>query len=246
LQKYIADSGYWSRRQAERLIREGRVKVNGKPAELGMRVGPKDKTEINGRLLEQKKEPVYIALNKPKGYTCTNRKFRNEKNVFELLDASERLFCVGRLDKDSRGLVLLTNDGELAQQLTHPGFRHEKKYLVKVKEEPADAQDVARRLEKGVTIKDERKQGEFKARAVQAKYLGQNKFEVVITEGKKRQVRKMLAAAGLSVKDLQRTGFAGLRLGELEPGHYRKLDTDEIKLVRHSMSHQKKNEACKQ
>lgn len=234
LQKFIADSGYCSRRQAESLIKQGRVAVNGQSAELGMRASAEDKVEIDGQPVSQRKKPVYIALNKPKDYTCTNRKFKNEKNIFELVDTKDRLFCVGRLDKDSRGLVLLTNDGDLTRKLTHPGSRHKKKYTAQVQSLPKGKEPaaIAKDLKKGVEIIDERKQAPYSAKALGAEYLGKNKFEIIITEGKKRQIRKMLAALGLRVEDLERIEFAGVKLGGLRPGKWRYLTNPEIKRLK--------------
>ena len=132
LQKFIAQSGYCSRRQAEELIRLKKVLVNDELAELGMKVDQDSEVKVRGKKIAINKEKIYIALNKPKGYTCTNRQFEGERNVFNLVDVAEKLFTVGRLDKDSRGLILLTNDGDLALKMTHPRFEHEKEYMVKI------------------------------------------------------------------------------------------------------------------
>src|SRR3989339_1205689 len=131
LQKYISNSGHCSRRQAVELIRAGGVKVNGETAELGRKVSDIDTVEINGIKIINPKEKIFIVLNKPVGYTCTNRSFKGEKNVFELLPSEYRnLHVVGRLDKNSRGLVLLTNDGDYTLRATHPRYEHEKRYIV--------------------------------------------------------------------------------------------------------------------
>jgi pseudouridine synthase len=227
LQKFIADSGHCSRRQAEQLIRAGKVRVNGRLAELGMRASAADRVEIDGIALRGKSKPVYLAINKPVGYTCTSRKFPGEKNIFELIDSRERLFCVGRLDKESQGLVLLTNDGALTERLTHPRFRHWKKYEVTVQsvKDPAEA---VRKLRSGVTITDERKDDDFQAKALAARYLADNKFELTISEGKKRQVRKMFGALGLRVTGLVRVEFAGIKLGKLKTGEGRPLVKKEV------------------
>src|SRR6056297_2781176 len=130
LQKFLAETGHCSRRQAEELIKRGRVQVNGETAEPGQRVSEGDDVRVDEEVLVGPKEKIYIKLNKPAGYTCTNRKFSGEKNVFDLVPSKEKLFVVGRLDKDSRGLVLLTNDGDWANQLSHPSFGCEKEYEV--------------------------------------------------------------------------------------------------------------------
>jgi len=132
LQKIIAASGIASRRGAEALIREGLVKLNGYTAKLGERADENDEIVVDGKRIQRSTRKVYIKLNKPMGYTCTNRYFKGEKNIYSLVDMPERLFAIGRLDKDSRGLVILTNDGEMTAKLTHAKFGSEKKYLVRV------------------------------------------------------------------------------------------------------------------
>ena len=151
LQKIIALSGYSSRRKAEELIREERVKVNGITALIGEKANPiEDKITINGRLISGTEEKIYIILNKPVGYTCTNRSFPNEKNIFNLVDLPNRLFAVGRLDKDSRGLVLITNDGDLTQKLSHPKFESEKDYEVKIRDEVINPEMVIKNLQESL------------------------------------------------------------------------------------------------
>jgi len=153
LQKIIAMSGYSSRRQAEELIRNGLVSLNGQLAFLGDSADPqKDIIEINGKTIASLPQPIYIKFNKPLGYVCTNRYFKNEKNIFDLVDINERLFVVGRLDKDSRGLLLLTNDGDLTQKLCHPKFEHEKVYEVKVAGEIANPNAIINKLKTGIDI----------------------------------------------------------------------------------------------
>jgi pseudouridine synthase len=240
LQKFIAESGYCSRRQAEELIRLKKVLVNNEPAELGMKVDEGDEVKVNGRKLALSKEKIYIILNKPKGYTCTNRQFEGEKNVFELVDVAEKLFTVGRLDKDSRGLVLITNDGDLTQKLTHPKFEHEKKYIIKIQNlkinpEHSGQNDnlklkidgIVKKLMKGVDIGD----GDGIVKVKDIKYIGDNNFEIILTEGKKRQIRRMFRAVGCEIKDLIRIGIGSLSLGNLAEGRWRKVDIDEIQKV---------------
>jgi 23S rRNA pseudouridine2605 synthase len=242
LQKFIAQSGYCSRRQAEELIRLKKVLVNDELAELGMKVDEDDEVKVNGQKLTLSKEKIYIILNKPKGYTCTNRKFTGEKNVFELLKTSpqpsprtgegefSRLFVVGRLDKDSRGLVLLTNDGDLTQKLTHPKFEHEKEYIATILNYQLQItnDEIVRRLRKGVDIGE----GDGVVRAKSLKYLGDNKFEIILTEGKKRQIRRMFRAVGCEIKDLVRVQIGNLQLGNLVEGKWRRLNSEEIVMLK--------------
>ena len=219
LQKYIADSGFCSRRKAEEYIRSGKVLVNKKKAELGMRVDDGDEILLDGQKIGKKKDYIYIVLNKPVAYTCTNRKFRGEKNVFDLVNIDERLFVVGRLDKDSEGLVLLTNDGDLAQRITHPSFEHQKKYIVKVKSSKDRVESVLEKFLKGIDIGD----GDGIVRAKKIKYLGNDRFEVFLAEGKKRQVRRMFKDLGVEVESLLRTEIGDIKLENLKKGEWKKI-----------------------
>ncbi len=224
LQKYIADSGHCSRRKAEGLIRSGKVYLNKKKAELGMRASDADEVSIGGKVLDKKKGDVYIILNKPEGYTCTNRKFRGEKNVFDLVKTSERLFVVGRLDRESQGLVLLTNDGDLAQEMTHPSFEHEKKYIVELEENKIDVKSVVNNFREGVEIGE----GDGIVWAKNIKHLGKNKFEIVLIEGKKRQIRRMFNSQNLNVKKLSRLSIGKIKLGKLKKGESKIINKNQI------------------
>jgi pseudouridine synthase len=253
LQKFIAQSGLYSRRQAEELIRRGKVMVNGEKAELGMKADEQDDMRVNGKRVILAKEKIYIILNKPKGYVCTNRRFPGEKNVFELLNNVETngrssLHIVGRLDKDSRGLVLLTNDGDLAMKLTHPRYGYNKIYEVEITSKEyfefngetkrnwklsasqarREIGKLANKLEQGVDIGEE--DGMVKAK--RARYLGEGKFEIVLTEGKKRQIRRMFRVFGYRVEDLVRTAIGPIRLGNLLEGKWRHLPKNEIRKFR--------------
>jgi pseudouridine synthase len=229
LQKFIADSGHCSRREAERLIREGKVRINNKTAELGMRANPRDKVFIGKKRIFTKRENIYIVLNKPEGYVCTNRNFEDEKNIFSLIALKERLFTVGRLDKNSRGLVFLTNDGALAERLSHPRYGHEKEYEVKVKKEDLNEEEIIRKFRKGVDIGE----GDGYVRAKAINYLGDNKFRIILTEGKKRQIRRMFRACACEVVDLVRTrigsGEGEIKLGKLPEGEWKFLEEQKIK-----------------
>ncbi len=225
LQKIIAMSGYSSRRHAEELIREGKVNVNGKLALLGDQAEPKeDKITVNGRLIPSAEKKVYVMLNKPLGYTCTNRKFTGEKNIFDLVDLPARLYAVGRLDKDSRGLILLTNDGDLTQQLSHPKYEHDKEYEVKIRDEVINPDMVIKNLLGGIDIGE----GDGIVRAVRAKYLQKDLFVITLNEGKKRQIRRMFEHLGTRVIDLKRISLGGLTLGSLPEGKWDYLSQEEV------------------
>ncbi len=241
LQKFIAESGYCSRRRAEELIREGVVTVNNKVATIGQSVADGDRVLIDGEPIGRQARKIYIALNKPKGYTCTNRRFKDEKNIFDLVDIDERLFIVGRLDKDSRGLVILTNDGEYTQKITHPRFHHEKVYEVTVDMPKASNPDITAPAKRGKSNVEESwardillclkkgimQEGEFLV-AKKASYLGNNKFKVTLTEGKKRQLRRMFGFLNLRVKDLVRVQIGNIKLDDLKEGHWQEIKNPQI------------------
>lgn len=234
LQKFIAESGYSSRHKAEELIRARKVKVNGKIAELGMRVDNEDEVIINGKRIKAVEDKLYIALNKPKGYVCTTRKFEGEKNVFDLISKSPQppftkggnLFIAGRLDKESRGLVILTNDGEFAQKIAHPRFEHEKEYEVLVQSRKSKVERVEDEFKKGIDIGEE----DGIVRAKKVKFLGFDKekkilkYSIILTEGKKRQIRRMFKALGFNVVDLVRVRIGKIKLNDLQEGKWKYLD----------------------
>ncbi len=213
LQKFIADSDYCSRRKAEELIEQKRVKVNNKIAVIGMRVNEKDVVSIDGKKIKLKEKLIYIALNKPKNYVCTNRKISGEKNVFDLIDIKDKLFIVGRLDKNSRGLVLLTNDGDFGYRLTHPSFQHEKEYLVETSRELI--QEAEQEMKDGVDINEK-----TKAKVKEIKRVSRNKYLVILTEGKRRQIRRMFEVFDCTVIDLKRTRIDKYELGRLREGQW--------------------------
>ena len=221
LQKFIAQSGRCSRRQAEQLVRDGKVTINGEKANLGARVDADDAIEVEGKKIEQTKKKIYIKLNKPMGYTCTNRFFKGEKNVFELIDGvPERVFIAGRLDKYSHGLVILTNDGDLMQELTHPSNEHEKVYRVLVALPPQQKQETAdeiiKKFKGGIDIGE----GDGVVKAKRMKYLNNDLFEIILTTGKKRQIRRMFRALSYRVEDLKRIQVGKYKLGNVKMGKW--------------------------
>jgi len=244
LQKFIAQSSCCSRRKAEEMIKNSKVQVNGRPAELGMKVDEKDDVRIYGKKILLSNDKIYIMLNKPAGYTCTNRKFPGEKNVFELLSTTnvktnigttpglslriKKLIIVGRLDKNSRGLVLLTNDGGLAQKLTHPKFEHEKEYIVVTGHCPATTDMIIKKLNNGIDIGE----GDGIVKTKNINYLGNNKFKIILTQGKKRQIRRMFKALGCEVTGILKTRIGNLKLNDLPAGRWRFLNNEEIKKLK--------------
>ncbi|MCI7769444.1 MAG: pseudouridine synthase [Eubacteriales bacterium] len=227
INKYIASSGVTSRRNADKLVTEGRVKVNGKTVtELGFDVNENNDTvSVDGKKIALINKYTYIMMYKPKGCVCSANDECGRKTVFDYVDVDKRLFTVGRLDYDSEGLLLLTNDGALAQYITHPGNEIPKSYLVKVEGDIPEA-DLAR-LRKGVKLDD----GSLTARAkVRLKEIAGNvySYDVTIFEGKNREIRRMFEAIGKEVIFLKRVAVGDLRLGGLSRGTYRYLTDKEI------------------
>lgn len=231
LQKVIAHAGIASRRKAEQLIVEGKVKVNGKVVtELGVKVSPQDRIEVDGIPLERE-EPVYYLLYKPRGVISSVKDEKGRKVVTDFFKhVNKRIYPIGRLDYDTSGLLLLTNDGEFANLLMHPRYEIEKVYIAKVKGIPA--REKVKRLEKGVALED------GVTAPAKAKVLSIDKrkqtaiVELHIHEGRNRQVRRMFEAIGHPVLKLKRERYAFLDLKGLNPGDYRELSPHEVKRLR--------------
>ncbi len=229
IQKALADMGLCSRRQAERIILEGRVKLNGHPVKLGDKMDMhEDVLSVDGRTIRppKKKEYKYYMLHKPRGYITTSSDDRGRKTVMELIkDIPERVYPVGRLDKDSEGLLLFTNDGALANALTHPSHQVAKMYRVTVHPAATEEQVVA--LANGVVLDDGTKTLPAIIRVV-AEDEDRTVMEMSIKEGKNRQIRRMCRAVGLDVARLSRKSVGAVKLGMLAPGKYRELKPSEI------------------
>lgn len=211
INKFLARATGLSRRAADLAVQKGRVTVNGRTAELGTEITPADTVTLDGKRLELSASTRTIMLNKPAGYICS-RRGQGGRTVYELLPPEfHHLKTVGRLDKDSSGLLLLTDDGELAERLTHPRYDKEKTYEVELDRAlaPADVQ----RLELGVQLED----GPSR---LQVKYLKGHQLTVVMTEGRNRQIRRTFAALGYEVRRLHRTRFGDYELGDLRPGSH--------------------------
>jgi pseudouridine synthase len=231
LNKYLSMQGAASRREADRLIVEGRVQVNGGMVEdLGVKIDPaKDKVAVDGRTVKPGRELIHLALNKPAGYLVTKDDPEGRPTVMSLLPKSfEAVFPVGRLDLDSEGLLLLTNDGELAYRLTHPRFEVKKVYSVEVDGEVSDEE--AAKLEGGVRV-DGRRTAPAKIRVLN-RNSRRSVLLVEIHEGRKREVRQMMETVKHRVRALKRVEFAGLKLAPLPRGHWRLLRRDEVRVLR--------------
>lgn len=237
LQKIIADNGFCSRRKAELLIEGGRVKVNGHIAQIGQQADPsRDIITIDGERIyfEKKKEYTYLIMNKPRGYLTSMTDDRGRRCVTELLPegTGKRLFPVGRLDLNSEGLLLFTDDGSFANQMMHP--RHEVSKTYRVTARPDITDEQAAKLSEGVYI-DGRKTAPAEIRIL-SKEPNRVVMEVVIREGRNRQVRKMCEAVKLEVARLKRTAIGPIRLGMLKPGTTRELTKEELKAIRTAIS----------
>lgn len=240
LQKFIASSGVASRRKAEELIEQGRVKVNGHPASLGDKVDPvRDKVMVCGKRVIAQKNKVYIMLHKPRGYVTTMSDERGRKTVNDLVkDLPERVFPVGRLDRDSEGLIFMTNDGDFANTLTHPSRHVNKTYRVTVREKVDEEQIV--QMEMGIVLDDVKTQ----PCEVWVIERGENRTVLGFTihEGRNRQIRRMCEAVGLTVIRLKRVEIAGVKLGMLPQGKWRELNEREMqRLTNISQSKQKED-----
>ena len=225
LQKFLASAGLGSRRACEQLIVAGRVRVNGRIAALGARVTlPADRITLNGRPLSTQRL-TYAALYKPVGYTCSNRDRHAEKLAIDLLPKDwPRVFSIGRLDRDSEGLLLITNDGELAQRLAHPRHKIPKTYEVTIRGSLTAAE--MERLQKGMTISGESMAAD---KVFGVRHAGENAtFQMVLSQGKKRQIRLMLAELGHEVTRLKRLSIGPITLGDLKPGKWRLLNDQEL------------------
>jgi len=220
LQKFLSRAGICSRRRGEEYIKAGWVKVNGKiVTELGVKVDPeRDAVEVDSDAIRSNSAPIYIALNKPRGYVSSCHQ-QNEKIVLDLLDISERVYPVGRLDKDSTGLLLLTNDGRLHHRISHPSFNHEKEYEVTV-DKPLP-EGALRKLAKGLPMMGTR------TRPARVKRISARRFRIVLQEGKNRQIRRMVRKVGNQVVDLKRIRIANIELASLPLGRWRHLAAKE-------------------
>ncbi len=228
LQKYIAKCGVTSRRKAEELILATRVRVNGKLIEeLGSKVDPnRDIVEVDGRIISLEKEKTYLALNKPVGYVTTLKDEHNRKTVVDLIKGVDtRVYPVGRLDIDTEGLLILTNDGDLTYKLTHPSFEVEKTYLALVAGRPLEEE--LSRFRKGLMV-DGIRTAPAKVRVIQT-YEKTSLLEIKIHEGRNRQVRKMCSAINHPVEKLKRISFGSLGLEGIKLGEFRELSKDEVK-----------------
>lgn len=231
LTKVIAENSIYSRRKAEELIRSKKVLVNDKMAQLGEKVFIDDEIKVNGQKVIRNQK-IYIKLNKPASYVCTNKNFKGEKNIFSLINIKEKVSSIGRLDKDSSGLLILTNDGDLNYKLSHPKFEHNKTYLVIIKNnEQLKNKNFLSKLKndfiKGINIGEK-----TLAKAKKIEVVKDQNFKIILSEGKKRQIRRMFDFFDLKVESLKRTEFTGIKLDGLKEGQWKNLSKEEVEVLK--------------
>ena len=226
LNKAISDSGYCSRRQADKFIEQGLVTINDQPASLGDRAMPNDIIKVKNITINKNEQLVYIALNKPVGITCTTDR-RVEGNVVDFINHKERIFHIGRLDKPSEGLLLLTNDGDIVNKILRAGNQHEKEYVVKVDRRITDS--FIKRMQSGVPILD------TVTKKCKVEKIGRFVFKITLIQGLNRQIRRMCEHLGYEVETLKRERIMNIELGRLPKGKWRYLTEKELKDLKQSL-----------
>lgn len=237
INKFISEKGLCSRREADELIRQGRVSINGVKAEMGSKVYPGDNVKLGGKSLKPKDPPVYLAFNKPAGIVCTtDRKEKN--NIIDFINYPKRIFPVGRLDKESEGLIFLTSDGDIVNKILRAGNNHEKEYIVTV-DKPITEGFIAS-MTKGVRIL-----GTI-TKKCKASQISKYVFRIILTEGMNRQIRRMCEVFGYEVVKLRRVRIMNVKLGTLPEGRWRHLTHDELKTINRLVADSVKTEEASQ
>lgn len=223
LNKYLSEAGVCSRREADRLIEQGRVKVDGTPAVVGMQVDEHAQITVDGKAVgEKKQKTILIAVNKPRGIVCSEAHQGNDTNIIEFLQYPKRITYMGRLDKDSEGLLLMTNRGDLINEMMRAAHYHEKEYEVVVDRPFTDR--FLNDLAAGVYLKEL----DVTTRPCQIQRLGKRKFSIILTQGLNRQIRRMCGELGYHVQELKRTRIMNIRLGHLKTGTWRNVTEEEL------------------
>ncbi len=226
LNKFISSTGLCSRRKADELINQGRVKINGDIAIIGQRVNPEDKVEVNGQLLKTEKKNVYIALNKPPGITCTTEG-HIKGNIVDFVNHPERIFPIGRLDKESEGLILLTNDGDIVNRILRNENDNEKDYIVNVNKDITSS--FIKGMSNGVKIYNPVRNEYTVTNRCKVVKLGDRSFEITLTQGLNRQIRRMCARFNYKVVKLKRIRIMNIELNNLALGKWRNLTEEELR-----------------
>ena len=226
INNFISSTGLCSRRQADELIKQGKVKVNGNVAQIGQKVNSKDKVEVNGKLLKLEKTNVYIALNKPRGITCTTER-HVKGNIVDFVNYSERIFPIGRLDKESEGLILLTNDGSIVNMILRNENKNEKDYIVTVNK--AITPSFIKGMSNGVKIYNPVRNEHTITNKCKIDKVNARTFKITLTQGLNRQIRRMCSHFGYNVVKLKRIRIINIEIGNLPIGKWRNLTDEELK-----------------
>lgn len=222
INKYLAECGVCSRREADKYIEQGKVRVNQKTAVSGMQVSEQDVVEVAGKLVKPKQQKIVLAYYKPVGVTCTEKDAHADKTIIQALNFPVRLTYAGRLDKDSEGLIIMTNDGELIQRMMRGANRHEKEYTVKVNKEITD--EFLEKMSQGVYLKEL----EQTTRPCKLERKGKYTFRIILTQGLNRQIRRMCQEFGFKVTSLKRDRVMNIELAGLKSGEYREVQGEEL------------------
>jgi 23S rRNA pseudouridine2604 synthase len=233
INKFISETGFCSRREADKLIEAGRVTINGKKPEMGTKVNPEDSVEIDGKPLKGKEESIYLAFNKPIGITCTTD-LKDKDNIIDFINHPKRIFPIGRLDKPSEGLIFLTNDGDIVNKILRAGNNHEKEYIVTV--DKLINTEFIKKMGNGVAILETVTQKCF------IEQLDKNRFRIILTQGLNRQIRRMCEVLGYNVIKLKRTRIMNIKLEGIAIGKWRNLTTEEINTINSLVSNSIKTE----
>lgn len=226
LNKYLSEAGVCSRREADRLIESGIVTVDGKTAAPGMKVEDGQEVRVGKKVVKSKTEKTVLAVYKPAGIVCTEDK-REKKNIIRFLNYPVRITYAGRLDKDSEGLLIMTNDGDLINGMMRARYAHEKEYKVRVNKEVTP--EFIEKMSRGVHIRDKEKNLDAVTRPCTVKKTGKHTFSIILTQGLNRQIRRMCEALGYKVDVLKRIRIMNVELGDLKPGQVRELTEQELK-----------------
>ena len=221
LNKYISDAGVCSRREADRLITEGRVQIDGKMATLGSRIASGMQVCVDGKEIAPEEEMILLAVNKPRGIVCTTDTRWGDRTIYDLMNYPKRIFSIGRLDKESEGLLLMTNNGDILNKIMRAGNYHEKEYLVTV-DKPVTEEFVEQMSRGGIPVLDAR------TRPCKVEKIGKYRFRIILTQGLNRQIRRMCEYCGCRVKKLVRVRVMNIELGNLPKGQYRDVTEAEM------------------
>lgn len=225
LNKYLSDAGVCSRREADRLIEAGKVLVDGQPAVQGMKITANQKVVVKGQAVEREKEMILLAVHKPRGIVCTTDQRWGDETIYDVLNYPKRIFSIGRLDKESEGLLLMTNNGDILNKIMRAGNYHEKEYLVTVDKEITP--EFLKKMAAGIYLKEL----DVTTRPCRIELAGKCQFRIILTQGLNRQIRRMCSACNYRVTRLIRTRIMNIELGSLRPGEYRSLSRKELAVL---------------